>query len=99
MINPKNKKVVTANIQPSLRLMFSHFAHSLSFGFGAGLLKPAPGTWGSLMGLALFLGLKILNLVPQSMVIWGMVCAILFGIGVWCCTKTGQILGDRFTLF
>jgi phosphatidylglycerophosphatase A len=93
MIKRKKKHMVAATTQPSLRLMVSHWAHSVSFGFGSGLLKPAPGTWGSLMGLALFLALKSLGFVPQSAVLWGIVCVVLFGIGVWCCTKTGQALG------
>jgi phosphatidylglycerophosphatase A len=93
MINRKHKQIVTANTQPSLRLMFSHWAHSVSFGFGAGLLKPAPGTWGSLMGLALFLGLKMADLVSSNALIWLGICFCLFVVGVWCCSKTGQALG------
>lgn len=40
----------TAAAKPSLRLMLSHPAHLLSFGFGAGLAPFAPGTFGALVG-------------------------------------------------
>jgi phosphatidylglycerophosphatase A len=43
---------------PSWRLMMSHPAHQLSFGFGSGLIRPAPGTWGTLRGWETSAGLS-----------------------------------------
>jgi phosphatidylglycerophosphatase A len=36
-------------VEPGWRLLFSHPAHLLSFGFGSGLARRAPGTFGTLI--------------------------------------------------
>lgn len=46
--------------------------------FGAGLLKPGPGTWGTLAGLPLVLGLHLLGPLYQM----GF-SLLLFVVGVW----------------
>lgn len=38
-------------------LIYSDWRLFLAFGFGSGLVKPGPGTWGTLMGLVFFLSL------------------------------------------
>ena len=60
----------------------------IACGFGSGLLKPAPGTWGSLVGLLLFLPLATL---PDPVY----AAAVLIGavLGVPLCTYAGQRLG------
>ncbi|MCP5144331.1 MAG: phosphatidylglycerophosphatase A [Gammaproteobacteria bacterium] len=63
-------------------------AHLLALGLGSGCLRPAPGTWGSLVGLLLYLPLSI---VPKPM-FWTIVVAG-FGIGVWLCRRTARALG------
>ena len=52
-------------------------------GFGAGLLRPAPGTWGSLLGLLLWL----LLLAPLSPVKQLIVIVLVFALGVWACNR------------
>ena len=49
--------------------------------FGAGLLRPAPGTWGSLV--ALLLGMLVLHFAG----FWGLVAATLLitALGFWAC--------------
>lgn len=37
--------------RPGLRFVFSHPAHTLALFFGAGCLRPGPGTWGTLAGV------------------------------------------------
>jgi phosphatidylglycerophosphatase A len=68
--------------------VFSHPAHAIAFGFGAGLAPRAPGTFGTLLGWGLGLALGALHpgaLLPAA--------AIAFAIGVWACGVTGRDLG------
>ena len=39
---------------PDRRFLFSHPAHFIAFGAGAGLMRKAPGTWGTLVALPVF---------------------------------------------
>ncbi len=66
-----------------------HPAHLISFGFGSGLLRPAPGTWGSLAAMLPFV-LWLQHLSPLAY--WGVVL-IGFGLGVWCARLSAQALG------
>jgi len=58
------------------RPALDHVALFLAHGFGSGLLKPAPGTWGSLVGI----GWLWLLLLPGSPAIF--LIGTLLGIGV-----------------
>lgn len=62
--------------------------HFIAFGFGSGALRPAPGTWGTLVGLAC---------VPllQSLPAWGYLAVIVLGalFGCWLCGKVSRDLG------
>lgn len=76
--------------EPTLRFMLSHPAHTLSLGFGAGLIPVAPGTWGALLGLLLARWLQ-----P----VWGdavffAVLAGAFLVGIWAAQVTGDALGQ-----
>ena len=62
--------------------------HLLAFGFGSGLLRPAPGTLGTLAGLLLFIPL---NLLPDLLLLPLFVLA--FVAGIWICGRTGRDLG------
>jgi phosphatidylglycerophosphatase A len=62
--------------------------HFLAFGFGAGLLPRAPGTWGSLVGLAAAWWLLDLPL-PWRI---GVVLAVI-GAGIWICGESARRLG------
>ncbi len=76
-------------IQPSWQFLLSHPAHFLAFGFGAGLAKKAPGTWGTLVAFPLYW-----YLAPRvSDVMFLLVLLLSFGIGVWVCNKTSEALG------
>lgn len=73
---------------PTFKLMISHPAHLLSFGFGAGLMPKAPGTFGTLVALpiaALAMGLR----VQQQLLL----IAVLFLLGIYVCHRTGLALG------
>jgi phosphatidylglycerophosphatase A len=76
-------------IQPSWKFLFSHPAHLLSFGFGAGLVKKGPGTAGTLVAFPMywFLAPRLSDAMFLFVLIWA------FAIGVWLCDKTGKELG------
>ena len=76
-------------LRPGFRFVFSHPAHFIAFGFGAGLSPFAPGTAGTLVGFPIFW------LVGPRYSPWEMLVlvAVLFGIGVWACGVTGRNLG------
>lgn len=66
----------------------AHPAHFLALGAGTGLVKKAPGTCGTLLGLPLFFLIAPLQIHLQLSIIF-----ILFIVGIYCCEKTGQALG------
>jgi phosphatidylglycerophosphatase A len=74
--------------RPSPGFVFSHPAHAIAFGFGAGLAPVAPGTAGTLLGWAIGWGLGSLHpaLLPG-------VALVFFLAGLWACEVTGRDLG------
>jgi phosphatidylglycerophosphatase A len=62
--------------------------HLLAFGFGSGLLPRAPGTYGTLVGVVIYLPLQGLALPLYS----GLILAG-FLAGVWICGATSRDLG------
>jgi phosphatidylglycerophosphatase A len=75
--------------KPDWRFLFSHPAHLLSFGFGAGLVPKSPGTAGTLVAFPLYwyLAPRLSDAMFLLVLIW------TFAIGVWVCDKTGKALG------
>jgi len=74
---------------PSWRLMMSHPAHQLSFGFGSGLIRPAPGTWGTLFAWLVFVVLDPW-LADTG---WAILIASTFVLGAAAAHRTGRALG------
>lgn len=79
---------MTNTTPPSLKLLMTHPAHFFALGFGTGLAKQAPGTFGTLMGLPLFLCISVCSLTCQLVII-----AAFFSLGIYFCHKTGEALG------
>ena len=79
----------TISRAPDVRFLVSHPAHFIALGFGAGLAPKAPGTFGTLVGWALF-GLLALAMPPFFV---AFVAIPLFFVGVWACDVTGRDLG------
>ncbi len=75
-------------IQPSFKLLLSHPAHFFALGFGSGLAKKAPGTFGTLIGIPLYGLIAGLDIYVQLTII-----SILFLVGIYFCDKTGKALG------
>ena len=75
-------------LRPSAGFAFSHPAHSIALGFGAGLARIAPGTFGTLAAWPVGWALAGAN----AAVVLGIVGAF-FILGVWACGLTGSHLG------
>jgi len=62
--------------------------HFLSLGFGSGLMPKAPGTYGTLAAIPLYLLMSDLNLATYLLI----TCVVTFG-GVYLCYYTSKALG------
>jgi phosphatidylglycerophosphatase A len=83
------RPAASAPVAPSLAFMLAHPAHGVAFGFGSGLLRPAPGTWGTLAGWGAFIALD-----PWlSAGGWLALIVIAFIVGSACAQRTGRALG------
>jgi len=71
------------------RFLFSHPAHFLALGFGAGLSPVAPGTVGTLVGLPLAALLRAYAGDTGYLI----ALALGFAVGVWAADRTGRDLG------
>ncbi|MGI9306163.1 MAG: phosphatidylglycerophosphatase A family protein [Gammaproteobacteria bacterium] len=72
------------------KFVFGDAGHCIAFGFGAGLLPRAPGTFGSLLAFPLYWAAAFLPLFAQ----W--FCgALLFAAGVWLCGRAGRALNKE----
>ena len=74
--------------RPQPRFAFSHPAHAVAFGFGAGLAPFAPGTAGTALGWALGWAA---GAMPAG--IFLLTVGVLFLLGLWACDVTGRHLG------
>ncbi len=68
--------------------VWSNFWHFLAFGFGTGLAKKAPGTWGTIAGLAV---MPLLYLLPLTWALVFIAAASIFGF--WLCGRVADDLG------
>ncbi len=73
------------------RFNLSNPVHFLALGFGSGLLKPAPGTWGTLAGMPLLL--LVSSLVSTQSVVFIALLIAGFMIGIYLCGKTASDIG------
>lgn len=76
--------------RPDSRFLFAHPAHLIALGFGSGLPRKAPGTWGTVFGWATFWLLDpwLPDAVLGAIVVAGLV------IGSWTAQRTGAALGQ-----
>jgi phosphatidylglycerophosphatase A len=74
------------------RFMLTHPAHILAFGFGSGLARYMPGTFGTLFAWLSFNTLS--NTYPLIFypTIWGLIIFFGFFLGILCCHITGRNL-------
>ena len=77
-------------MKATLRWMLGHPARIVAFGLGSGLLKPAPGTWGTLLAWVTFAPVSsALGLSGASMLLLPLVAFLL---GIWACGTASRHL-------
>ncbi|BBP45737.1 phosphatidylglycerophosphatase A [Thiosulfatimonas sediminis] len=81
----KQKNTVPA---PRLAQIIKSPAEFLGYGLGSGLISPAPGTWGTLLGLLLFVPI----LLWSHTAAWILLLVGLF-TGSWICQKSAEAIG------
>jgi phosphatidylglycerophosphatase A len=86
---PEMDEVAPPPLRPTLGWMLRDPARIIACGFGSGLIRPAPGTWGTLFGWASFV-----LLAPHVPDFWRLATvALAFVIGVYACGRAGRDLG------
>lgn len=75
----------------NIQFKLSNPVHFLALGFGAGLIKPAPGTWGTLVAVPVYLLLVII--LPASIVAYFTTVLLSFIVGVYLCGQTARDVG------
>lgn len=60
----------------------------IAFGFGSGLMSVAPGTWGTLAAIPLYL-----LIMHTHWLVYLVLTALAFGLGVWACDKVSKEMG------
>jgi phosphatidylglycerophosphatase A len=78
-------------VLPSWRFMLAHPAHWIALGCGSGLIRPAPGTWGTLASWLAYVTLSPL-LTTEA---WLVLIAVTAVAGAWAAERTGRALGRR----
>jgi phosphatidylglycerophosphatase A len=76
--------------QPTFRFLLSHPAHMLALGFGSGLARGGPGTWGTAAGWVLYIWLDQWLSTPG----WWTLVGVTLILGAWAAQRTGRDLGD-----
>jgi phosphatidylglycerophosphatase A len=73
---------------PSFKELFANPNHVFAFGFGSGLAKKAPGTFGTLAAIPFFLLLQ--HLTWPIYLSW---LLVTFALGVYWCDRSSKALG------
>jgi phosphatidylglycerophosphatase A len=68
--------------------IFRNPVHFLAFGLGSGAAPVAPGTFGTLAAVPLYL---LLNQLP--LIYYLLALILLFALGIWLCGRTAEDLG------
>lgn len=87
---PQRTGAPSLNMNPSLLSLLKHPIHLCAFGFGSGLINPAPGTWGTLLGTLIILPFLSLLSAPLIAIAF---LVLTFAFGVYCCERTSQDIG------
>ena len=70
------------------RKVMTNPVHILAFGFGSGLAPFAPGTFGTIMAIPIYL-----LMLKLSLPIYLLLVAIVCVMGIWICDKSSEMLG------
>lgn len=86
---PPNASDSSSTQSPSLGWMIRSPTRVVAFGLGSGLLRPAPGTWGTAVGWLLW----VVVVSRLSDVGVALVLGASFAYGCWACHQVGKELG------
>lgn len=75
-----------------LRFLISHPAHWLALGLGSGLLRPGPGTWGTLLAWLLFAAIAPEGATDPATAL--IIIAVALAIGTWAAGRAAAMLGE-----
>ena len=81
----------TISRRPDARFLLSHPAHFIALGFGVGLVRFAPGTWGTLLAILIYWGLAVF--LPPLVIAF--LAIPLFFLGIWASDVTARNLGIK----
>ncbi|MES2937064.1 MAG: phosphatidylglycerophosphatase A [Pseudomonadota bacterium] len=76
-------------VLPDKRFLMAHPAHFIALGFGSGLARAAPGTFGTAWAWLAYLAMQVW-LTPAAI---GLVILVSLPLGWWACTVTARHLG------
>lgn len=79
MTNPSQKALAKTVLRSPV--------HLLAFGFGSGLSPVAPGTFGTLAAVLLYLPMQSLSLLAYCLMV-----AVVCVVGIWICGKSSEML-------
>lgn len=77
--------------KPGAAFLRSHPAHLIALGFGTGLLRPGPGTWGTAASWLAFA--VVARLLEPSAAVQALIGAVGLGVGTWAAARAGAALG------
>lgn len=83
-VSPNSRPEKTGALPPGF---LKNPVHLLAFGFGSGAMRKAPGTWGSLAAIPVWL----LFFWTSPLVYW-VVVVLAFAVGIWLCGRTADDL-------
>lgn len=75
-------------LYPSWRWVASDPHRLLAFGLGSGMLRPASGTWGTLLAWGIWV---LLPAMPDALT--AALLVLTFAYGCWACDRVGRELG------
>lgn len=87
--SPREAPLSGIVFRPDARFAFAHPAHFVALGFGAGLVRVAPGTAGTLVAVPIWYLIGGAY-TPAALLA---LLAFFFAVGVWACEITGRHLG------
>lgn len=74
--------------KPSLHTVWNNPIHFLAFGFGSGTLPWAPGTWGTIAAIPIYLLLRDLSLFYYIILL-----SVVILAGIWICDVAEKAVG------
>jgi len=73
------------------KFVLSNPIHFAALGFGSGLIRPAPGTWGTLAAIPLYLLFDYFN--PFGLAGYLAMIGLCFLLGIYLCGRTARDVG------